>query len=275
MIRLGSLFPDSDFAFHLTLQKGEPREFFKQCDISGATLEERRRWLRDKPDRYAAMLPEGVPLLSEFVELCKEWGLVDLPIGSPQKTIHDVGAGLEPDVLFLSRDDVGEFRLRGGALCFPTAWALEEKIGLTLEAIHGVVPGLNGALGAPISRFLSRLKPPTSLIRENWGISASDELNRHPSRRLAAPAPPADLAHLYLRIEEQMFLALPNTGGVVFGIRIENHRLDQVTSDTAILKGLIRALVTMPHPIVVYKGLEPVHVHLIEKLKQQYRDIMQ
>ena len=110
---LAELFPDGDYRFHLTLRRGEPREFFGRHDATGRILAERARWLAAGPARYAALLPEGEPLLAELSELGeKEWGL------PPVKSAQELGARLEPDVLLLSRDAAGAFRLRGGALCF-------------------------------------------------------------------------------------------------------------------------------------------------------------
>ena len=153
MSGLAELFPAGDYRHHLTLRRGEPRDFFRSCDATGHVLAERARWLAEEPARYAVLTAEGAPLLAEFSALCAEWGVAE---GS---TVGALGGALEPDFLLLSPDAAGAFRLRGGALCFPTGWALEEKLGHTLDFIHGIVPGLNAALAAPIGQFLARLKP--------------------------------------------------------------------------------------------------------------------
>ena len=253
MTPLAELFPAGDFRFHLTLRRGEPAEFFKARDGSGRVLGERAKWLAETPARYAALLPEGEPLLAEVDELgMTDWGL-------PKTTsVHGLGAVLEPDFLLLSPDATGAFRLRGGALCFPTGWALEEKLGHTLDFIHGVVPGLNPALASPIHQFLTKLKPGVAFLRDNWGITANEELNQHPVRALPSPVLPVALDRLWLRVEHQALVALPRTGGVLFGIRIALHRLDQVAQDAEIRTGLKRALVSMPAEVAAYKRLDAV-----------------
>lgn len=253
MTPLAELFPAGDYRFHLTLRRGEPAEFFQPRDGSGRVLAERAKWLAENPVRYAALLPEGEPLLTEVAELgAKEWGL-------PKTTsVHGLGAVLEPDFMLLSPDATGAFRLRGGALCFPTGWALAEKLGHTLDFIHGVVPGLNPALASPIHQFLTKLKPGVAFLRDNWGISANDELNQHPVRALPSPSLPVALDRLWLRVEHQALVALPRTGGVLFGIRIALHRLDQVALDPAAWAGLKRALVSMPAEVAAYKRLDAV-----------------
>lgn len=258
MSSLADLFPDGDYRLHLTLRRAEPREFFAPRDPSGAVLTERRRWLAAEPARYAALRPEGESLLAEFGQMAAEWG-------PSADTLAGLGGALEPDILFLSADAEGRFRLRGGVLCFPTGWALEEKIGQTLDAIHGVVPGLNPALGSPIQQFLARLKPGPVFLRDNWGLAATDELNLHPARRIAPPAPPVALERLWLRVEYQALMALPETRGIVFGIRIALHRLDALAGSAA-GAGLRRALETMPPELAAYKRIDTVRGEIAMRL---------
>ncbi|MEO6005977.1 MAG: heme-dependent oxidative N-demethylase subunit alpha family protein [Opitutus sp.] len=268
MNSLLELFPDRDFRLHLTLRKGEPSEFFQAADASGRLQEERRRWLTTDPEKYSALRPAAVPLFCEFLECCAAWKLMNVPpIEATDVGLREIGALLEPDLLFVSPDQAGEFRLEGGVLCFPTGWALRERLSHALDSIHGVVPGLNPTLGVQISQFLSRLKPGVAFHRDNWGIVASDELNYHPSRGLPPPVLPVQLSSLWLRVEHQAFMALPKSGGVVFGIRISRHRLDECARQPGVAAGLARELETMPVPMAVYKRLDAVRHSLVAALR--------
>jgi hypothetical protein len=266
---LAELFPTGDYRFHLTLRRGEPRKFFRQQDLAGRMLAERRRWLAEEPTRYAALTPEAEPILAEFEELSAAWVDPEArppPAATTPKATEDgrtasdslraLGGTFEPDILFLSADAAGAFRLRGGVVCFPTGWALAGKLGETLDTIHGVVPGLNSALGSPIQQFLERLKPGPAYLRDNWGLAATDELNLHPARQIAPPQSPSSLDRLWLRVEHQALITLPRSRGIVFGIRIVLHRLDAVARDPAAAEGLRHALKTMPAELAVYKRLE-------------------
>ena len=256
MSALAELFPAGDFRLRLTVRRGEPLDFFAPRDPSGKILAERARWLALEPARHAALTPEGEPVLAEFAERCCTWNL------QSAKKLSDLGAALEPDILLLTPDAAGTFRLRGGALVFPTGWALEEKIGHTLDFIHGVVPGLNAALASPIQQFLSRLKPGVAFLRDNWGLAATDELNLHPARGLPPPTLPVALERLWLRVEHQALVALPRTGGVVFAIRIALHRLDDLARDAAAAAGLRRALATMSDDLAAYKRISGIRADL-------------
>ena len=266
---LAELFPDGDYRFHLTLRRSEPREFFAARDGTGDMLAERARWLDAEPQRYDALLPEAHAAVREFAGLAQPWiapaASHDLRSALPSDVLGQLGRGLEPDLLFLSADPEGRFRLRAGVLCFPTGWALEEKLGHTLDAIHGVVPGLNPALGTQIHQFLSKLKPGTAFLRDNWGIAATPELNLHPARRLPGPDLPAKLEQLWLRVEHQALLALPTSRAIVFGIRIALHPLDEIARSPDASR-LRRALATMPGELVGYKRLERIRDYLLNVL---------
>ena len=263
------LFPDGDYRFHLTLRRAEPREFFAPRDHTGSVRAERQHWLASDPPAYAAILPEGEDVLREFASAAAPWAdavASAAPTPSPVELLHQLGGTLEPDFLFLSADPNGQFRLRGGALCFPTGWALREKLGHTMDFIHGVVPGLNPALGGPIHQFLSRLKPGAAFLRDNWGVTATRELNLHPARKIPPPVLPTSLDRLWLRVEHQALMALPESRGIVFGIRIALHRLDEVAGSPQ-AKAFRRALATMPSELVAYKRLEGIRGYLLNVLE--------
>jgi hypothetical protein len=262
------LFPAGDFSFKLTLQRGRAEEFFAASDPTGAVARERADWVASAPERYLALRPEAVPVFEEWAETARGWDYAPAwsrAEGSPAARLAVMAAGCEADVLLLAPDAAGEFRLAGGALCFPTGWALEEKLGQTLEAIHGPVPGLNAALGPALRQFLARLRPGPAYLRQNWGIAASDERNLHPYRRIREPVTPVDLTRLWLRVERQALVALPRTRGIVFGIRIDLHRLDAVAAGPGRV-GLRRHLASMPAELIGYKRLGAIRNDLIDRL---------
>ena len=254
MTSLADLFPAEDFRFHLTLRRGDLATFFAPTPQHERLTRERGRWLAASPARYAALSAGAEPLLAEFAPLA----------GRPEGvTVIEAGGALEPDFLLLAPDEAGLFRLRAGALCFPTMWALEEKLGHTLEEIHEGVPGLNPALGGPLNQFLARLKPGPAYLRANWGLAATPELNLHPALGRPRLALPLDPTRIWLRVEHQALAALPKTGGVVFGIRIAVMPLTDVLADAAVRAGFHRALSTMPEALAAYKGLAPVRAALL------------
>ncbi len=268
MIPLVELLPDEDFRLHLTLRRGRPEDFLRTADPTGDVRRIRARWLGETPERYACVLPAGEAPLREFAAA---WPAAEAPCPRPagaagvRDDLWQLGTAHEPVLLFLAPDAAGVFRLVAGVLCFPTGWALEEKAGETMDFIHAPVPGLNPALGTPIRSFLGKLRPGSAFLRDNWGIAATDDLNLHPARRLPGPARPVALDRLWLRVEHQMLAALPGGAGIVFAIRIANHRLDDVVRAGAGV-GLRRALMTMPEDLAAYKRLGEVRADLLHLL---------
>jgi hypothetical protein len=274
MMNLSDLFPDEDYRFHMALRRGTVAEFFGRTAASASVLAERQRWLRREPKTYSACLPEGAPLLDECIAFTHDIGALSDEQHVPLLALTDanercaaLGQNWEPDFLLLKSDAGAPHRLLAGCVCFPSSWNFGEKIGQTLEIIHGVVPSLNAQLGSSIHSFLSKLTPGVTWLRHNWGLSRSPELNQHPQRHLRRLDGAVELSDVWLRIEHQALVALPRSGCILFGIRIAMHSLAEVKMDAAATPKLVRALRTMPAEVAAYKGLAVARDRIIELLR--------
>ena len=274
------ILPDRDYGFQMRFVKGDVATFFRpreRAAAGGSTrLTERRRWIESDPATCVALLPEGEDLLGETLELAVS--LRTLPDDgdaarfdglTPAAQCRALGEFWEPDFLLLRPDGNGIVRLVGGCLCFPSHWDLREKLGRSMAAIHGVVPGLNEALGTPIDKFLRRIKPGVSWERYNWGLSRTPELNLHPSRDLPRLDATVALDEVWWRLEEQSLVALPDSGGVLFGIRLVIQPLREILADPAARRGVIRAVETMPEPMARYKGIAPARARLLALMESE------
>ena len=115
--------------------------------------------------------------------------------------------------------------------------------------------------------FLTNLKPGTSWERFNWGLSGSPDLNQHPrlnNSQLTAPLAPDKT---WIRIEDQILLRLPETGAILFGIRLVNISLVDIKEQPQACSGLHRAIKTMPGSIAEYKNITPVGEDLLQFLR--------
>jgi len=265
------LFPDAPYRHRMRFRQGTIAEFFGRAAGDSAILAERRRWLETNAASHAALLPEGVPLLEETVELLLAERALHSSIpstmaASPWENLLTLGKCLEPDLLLLQRDESGVLRLRAGCVCFPSSWSLAEKIGHPLEFIHDVVPGLNAQLGQSVNSFLAKMQPGVAWLRANWGLSRTPELNQHLDRGLPKLDATVGLEEVWLRVEHQALVSLPRTGGVLFGIRLANHPLVEVKQDAELARRLCLALETMPEAMAQYKGLVPARHRLLELL---------
>ncbi len=268
MMTLAELFPDNDYRFQLRFERGEPADFFAPTLKHNEVVVERQRWLRREPDTYATLLPPGEALLEEAIELAGVWNGFAAPNSTTawQKCLA-LGAFWEADYLLLKADADGAIRLYGGCLCFPSSWRLSDKLGQPIEFIHGPVPGLNAHIGPAIHKFLANLKPGTASLRHNWGLARSPELNHHPDRALPRLDATVGADEVWLRVEHQALVALPKSGGILFGIRVVNHSLNEVKADPVATARLCRALETMPKEMARYKGVASARERILLLLR--------
>lgn len=276
-MNFGEIVADQDFGLRMRFTKGDVAAFFRPSEGHAEVLAERRKWIEREPQRYAAMLPPGEPLLDETIDLASALGT--LPDGEspgsfagldPLQRCRRLAVLWEADFLLMKPDEEGVFRLYGGGLCFPSHWDLGEKLGLPMADVHAPVPGLNETLGRQIDGFLQRIKPGISWERANWGLARSPELNLHPSRALPRLDAAVSLDEVWFRLEEQSLVALPASGGILFGIRLVIRPLGDLKADPAARQGMIRSLRTMPEPMARYKGIASARGRLVELMEQDF-----
>ncbi len=244
------LFPLTDHRFQMGLRAGDAPGFWSKQDDSGQVWRERQRWLQKEPALYAVELAEGGAAMEEARAWIRQWSSQ----AEPDWVVLSSGAARDPVVL-------------GGEVVFPSSWSLPEKLGRPLSQVHGPVPGLEISLGKSIQVFLNRIEPNAAWERDNWGLSADADLNHHPVRQVPALDASARLDKTWLRLERQFLTRLPVTRGLLFGIRVSHHRLDEVAATPGAAAGLSRALKTMSEEVAGYKGLLMARGPLIEELR--------
>ncbi len=264
------MFSETGFQFSMRFDRGRAADFFSPTKGHDPLIEERRQWLREAPSTYAAILPECAPLLRETVALAKAWNnSLDLPstCSGSFDDLLSLARSWEPDFLLLKPTDNAMPTLVGGSVCFPSSWSLEEKMGGSIDFIHGVVPGLNESIGDKVRNFLNRMRPGVAWQRANWGLSRSGELNQHPDLNLTRLDGDTPIADVWLRVERQALVALPGSGGVLFGIRIETCPLAGLKGDPNATMGLARDLETIPQAMAEYKNIAEIRGRVIAWLR--------
>ncbi len=267
---LHELFPDADFGFSMKMREGSAAAFFQPTSSSDEILAERARWLSAADSDCAAVQPDGEQLVRSVWKLAETWRVHRVPARPDPSCslgkVTELGRQWEPDCLLLAPDNQGQFVLQAGCVCFPSGWSLSEKMGHPLEAIHGIVPGLNPMIGSRIQTFLTKMKPGGGWRRSNWGISSSPERNQHPGRRINQMNSDTPPESMWLRIEHQVLTRLPDCDGILFGIRLENVGMPEFQQDTILRAGLRRAVVTMPDVMARYKNIEAIRPAILKFL---------
>jgi hypothetical protein len=262
------LFTDSGFRWQMGLRTGDARSFFAPTPERLEILADRGRCLDESPADYAVLADAGRPLLDETRLFAVESGALDAAANCELETL---GRALEPDFVLLAPSPDGPIVV-GGVVCFPSSWALPEKIGRTLHETHGPVPALNPQLGERIRSALDRLPPGSAWERENWGLSRDGERNQHPKRNKRRLDETVEPDEVWLRLERQILYRHPQTGGILFGIRLEITPLRDLVESEGARAGLRRSLETMPAEIASYKGLLTARSKILGWLKIDPKD---
>ncbi|WP_419897615.1 heme-dependent oxidative N-demethylase family protein [Roseomonas sp. USHLN139] len=178
--------------------------------------------------------------------------------------------GLVQEDFCLLRQEAGEIHLVGAALCFPSRWRLAEKLGRPLGLVHQPVPFYGEQLQRPVDRFIGLLKPGRLAVRLNWSVIDDAALFQPSGHDRAEPAGTVTAGNagssLVLRVERQSFRRLPESGLVVFGIRIHVTPLAQVTALPGEAARLREAVLALPPAMARYKSLLPFRPALLDYL---------
>lgn len=158
-------------------------------------------------------------------------------------------AALVPDDLCLLAPDDPP-RLRAGVLTAPSGWRLDQRLGQDLHALHGPVDGLDDAIGARMRAFIERLPAGRIFERGNWSLyddgaywrPGGAALGRVPEAVRTAP----DVAqHLWLRREQQTLQRLPESGWILFTIRVHLAPVTALAAEPLLAAHLRRAMASL------------------------------
>lgn len=192
-----------------------------------------------------------------------------IDLGAPPALL--TAARLVQEDLVILRKGAAGWRLVAAALAFPSSWVLAEKFGRPMHEIHAPVPGF-GAGTRPallIERMFDNMRPETPMIRWNWSLYGDDRLY-HPdvagpdARRFGA-----DMANVFLRVERQTLRRLPDSGDIVFTIRIYVDPLATLEAQPdagRIAAALAGQLLELDAAQLDYKGLTLERDRLVERL---------
>jgi len=148
-------------------------------------------------------------------------------------------------------------------LCSPNFWSAEEKIGTSFIESHTKVPDMEKMKQnhLAINQMLASSGP---FERFTWGLTTNNNLNQHPLNNIASrDFENAD--EIYMRVERQVTIPLPNYNSYIFFIR--TYFLTTKQLNTEEITRLIYSLNTMSADIALYKGMAKQREMVISRLK--------
>lgn len=228
-----------------------------------------QRLLKEYPQYFTLKdLPgnEGLlhgALTGETLRLDEDLNLLAVSGGGAEPAYEDaldaLACQVQEDVAITELADDGD-RLVYLHLCFPNHWSAEEKIGKDFLSVHEPVPHF-GKIAARHRPLLESLVNKGPFVRFAWGLAGDTRLNHHPE----PPVGEADAAmwqgrafdpsrpRLYLRVERQTLVPLPQARAFIFTIR--TYFEDVAAFDPARRTALREAVASMSDAALRYKGL--------------------
>ncbi|MFC6635369.1 heme-dependent oxidative N-demethylase family protein [Microbulbifer taiwanensis] len=257
---------------HMGLQRLDDSQWIQPCQNLPHYFHNRLRARRCLGDRVFAQLPRSMAAQRELHQLllqllCRhqrraysiEGGLLRWR-GEGASLCWPLADGGEPlwtasqwvaDDLCLLQPGARGYELTAASLAAPSYWRLEEKIGRPLDSIHAPVPGFRDKLSAQVTRFFDHLLPDYPVWRSNWTVVNSAELTQRGDSKV-------EDEKLFLRVERQSLRRLPESGAVVFTIRVMINPLTDLLPVAGAVTSLRRAVERLSPEESKYKSLAPL-----------------
>ena len=159
------------------------------------------------------------------------------------------------------------------AVCLPSGWAPEEKLGRSFADVHG--PVAENRMVVQASGHLMRLVTGAERCeRFVWTLTGQPRLHAHPAR-LDPQRWPEDLtlrdvaAQTWWRTERQTFIPVPGAGQAVFTILVDVQPLSVAMHSPERAARVHDALASMSPAVLRYRGLQDVQPLLLQWLAQR------
>ena len=191
-------------------------------DTEAHILPDRRRTLEDR-EAVHRCAPDAVEAAGEAARLIADHVGRARPDGA--YPLYDVAHAVSDDLVVMipgSGEGPGGWRAGALVLAQPTFFSLDDAFDQALDRLHAPVPG-GAALSGRIARLFDRLRNDVVLERFNWTLQhgpARFTPDSAPLRAAAREAGAAGADQLPVRVERQTVRRLPQTGAVLFTIRV-------------------------------------------------------
>ena len=179
-------------------------------------------------------------------------------------------------VLMLPRGE--EYFLGAASLCAPSNWSLQEKFKSSLIGLHIHVPTYEKKIGSRVNNLFNNLPMERIFQRFNWSVYEDSKLfqpARSKSRIERSKTITEDNAgdRLFIRVERQTIRRLPETGAIVFTIRVHVNPLLSIKKDLSLLTDFNQALENLTADMKKYKSIDQIEMPLRGWLAKEIKNL--
>ena len=224
-------FSVSDAHVRMGTRSLAPTEWLAPDELAPSELALRQRLVLEQRQHVVACGAVAEDAAAETERLMARWRaeqsleITAAPgAGDDAHPLVRAGTTGQEDLCLLVHHD-GQWHLEAAVLCFPSMWTLAEKIGRPIRQVHAPVPHYAEELGQRVDTFFDRLPPGRLVRRRNVSVWPACLL-WVPTATLDASLwddPPGDPTWpmLWLRSERQTLRRLPDSGAILFTIRVQ------------------------------------------------------
>ena len=188
---------------------------------------------------------------------CEVAGLIGGPGDDRFPPLYSAARQIADDLVIMSNSD-GAWRVVALSLSAPSFFAANQVIGRSLAEIHAPVHGFQDRFLTRLTRIFDHLRPGHILERRNWSVVSSPDLftpSAVPQRAAIKDIVPGEVgARLHTRVERQTIRKLPQTGCIIFTIRVWLTPLSEIASQPETLARFARGWRAATADFAAYKG---------------------
>ena len=185
---------------------------------------------------------------------------------------------LEEDLILLQQVD-GQDLITAASNAYSSSGRIVSSVGRSIPWAHKFVPTLNDQLGPRIDRVLGNIKADAPVERFNWLLTpiASRLFPEDPHSANAAAvdninaALADDPSHageiLWIRVERQTLLRLPESGALAFSIYTYSDPLSSIAGDGESLAAMHRLIESYSEERMNYAAMAPIRAPVLKWLE--------
>lgn len=227
----------------------------------------RKNWLLDNSlYEVFAQTNHSISAQKEVFELITQLGLSSAKIdNSNEPYLVRAGRLVSDDLIIMSK--MGEhWQVSAAILCSPTFFDAKHAIGKSVSLLHGPIPTGSFDLSARIERVFDNMATDLVMERHNWTVQWGGERytpNGQKLRDMANSASINDAKQMvFERVERQTIRKLPQSGAILFTIRVRLENLWDIIQDENARAAFVNAWNNAPDEVKTYKKWAHLERHI-------------